>query len=357
MSIIFNTIHHHYKNLLIYFYIIIGMEEKMTTIEQDIEKAKSIINEQNKFIPNYGILDKIEPFATKNIKEILTKYNLKGKKILTLLSSGDQIIDMCLNGANNITSFDINHLTKYYYNLKKAALLSNITREQFLEYFCYYHYPYYNGINKQSFHPEMFEKICQYLDEESYKFWSSLYDEYNHLQIRNGKSLFLGNELHYKILTNTIDYLNNDTNFYKTKERVKDLNFSFINEDARNLPNISIEHYDFIYLSNIIEYLLKTYLCSINENQNQLDKLQELKDLLITYTNLLNKDGILIANYRSKTFNKNKNNYILEQFLSLIFDDNIFSSIEIDSIEKIKRKGYCKENINLNDNCLIYRKK
>jgi len=332
----------------------------MTTLEQNITKAKSIINEQNKFIQNYGIMDKIEPFTTQNIKGLLNEFNLQNKKVLTILGNSDQLIDMCLIGVNDINTFDINPLTKYYYNLKKAALLSNITREQFLEYFCYYHYPFYNGINKRSFNTETFEKICQYLEEESYKFWSCLYDEYNHLQIRNGKSLFLGNELPYKILIQTINYLNNNTNFYITKERIKNLNLSFINEDVRKLSNVLNEKYDFIFLSNIIEYLFKTNLNSINENhnnQNQLSKLQEFKNLLITYSNLLNKDGILMANYITKTFNKNKNNSVLEEFLNLVLNDNNFSSIEIDSIEKIKRKGYYKENINLNDNCLIYRKK
>ena len=324
----------------------------MTALEQDIKKAKSIINEQNKFIPNYGVLDKIEPFTTHNIKGLLNKFNLQNKKTLTILGNGDQLIDMCLNGVNDIDAFDINPLTKYYYDLKKAALLSNITREQFLEYFCYYHYPYYNGINKHSFHPKTFEKICPYLDEESYKFWSSLYDEYNHLEIRNGKSLFLGNELPYKILNQIINYLNNDTNFYITKERIKDLKFSFINEDANNLPNVLKEKYDFIYLLNTIEKLFKKYLVSINENQNQLSKLQELKNLLNTYFDLLNKDGVLILSYITKLFNKYNNN-ILEIFLN----DNNLSSIEIDSIEKIKRRNYCKVNTRLNDNCLIYRKK
>ena len=332
----------------------------MTTLEQNITKAKSIINEQNKFIPNYGIMDKIEPFTTQNIKGLLNEFNLQNKKVLTILGNSDQLIDMCLIGVNDINTFDINPLTKYYYDLKKAALLSNITMEQFLEYFCYYHYPFYNGINKRSFNTETFEKICQYLEEESYKFWSCLYDEYNHLQIRNGKSLFLGNELPYKILIQTINYLNNNTNFYITKERIKNLNLSFINEDVRKLSNVLNEKYDFIFLSNIIEYLFKTNLNSTNENhnnQNQLSKLQEFKNLLITYSNLLNKDGILMANYITKTFNKNKNNSFLEEFLNLVLNDNNFSSIEIDSIEKIKRKGYYKENINLNDNCLIYRKK
>lgn len=339
----------------------------MTTLEKNIKKAESIINEQNKFIPNYEILDKIEPFATENIKELLKYFNLHNKKILTLLGNGDQTIDMILNEGSDIKTFDINPLTKYYYLLKKAALNSNITREEYLKYFCFYNYPYYNQINKHSFSKEIFEKICHYLDEESYKFWSYLYDNYQPFEIRNGKSLFLGNELNHNILTKTINYLSNDTNFYMTKEKIKETKIDFINEDVKKLPNILEEQYDFIYLSNIIEYLLSSYLTSINtiqigsqsiitQKHNQLMILQEISDLLKTYSSLLTQNGVLI-NYIAKKTQKNYNNIFLEQSTKIIFNNNNYSSIDIDSIEKIKRKTYYKENININDNCIFYTKK
>lgn len=343
------------------------MEEKMTILEKNIKKAESIINEQNKFIPNSGILDKIEPFATENIKELLKYFNLHNKNILTLLGNGDQTIDMILNGSIDITTFDINPLTKYYYALKKAALNSNITREEYLKYFCFYNYPYYHQLNKHSFSKEIFEKICTFLDEENYKFWCYLYDNYQPFEIRNGKSLFLCNELNHNILTKTINYLNNDTNFYIIKEKIKEAKINFINEDIKKLPNKLTEQFDFIYLSNIIEYLINTYLDSINKIQigsqsiitqkhNQSIILQEISDILKTYSSLLTQNGVLV-NYIAKKTEKNYNNIFLEQSMKIIFSNDKYSFIDIDSIEKIKRKIYYKENICVNDKCIIYTKR
>ena len=87
---------------------------KITTIEQDIEKAKSIINEQNKFIPNYGVLDKIEPFTTHNIKGLLNKFNLNSKVIkreknyMVYIKEAEKISDFLriINSYNGVMYFE-----------------------------------------------------------------------------------------------------------------------------------------------------------------------------------------------------------------------------------------------------------
>ena len=58
------------------------MEEKMTTIEQDIEKAKSIINEQNKLkIESSVCLFEYQFIIVKNDSLHLYERNLYGKYI------------------------------------------------------------------------------------------------------------------------------------------------------------------------------------------------------------------------------------------------------------------------------------
>lgn len=339
----------------------------MTTLEQDINKAKEIINEQRKFIKKHSQFERLYPYTNENINSLFNQFNLQDKNCLTILGSGDQTLDMCLNGSYNITAFDINPLTKYYFKLKKAALLANISIEKYLEFFCYYDYFYYYQTNKFSFHPDTFSKICSYLDEDSYKFWCSLYREYHPLQIRNGNSLFLPHELKHNILRQTIGYLNNETNFNILKEKIRNLNFSFINEDINNLPDFLNKQYDFIYLSDIIQYIDKLYPDIITKelidnkssqedinNQNQLYKLQKFKNLILEYAKHLNVNGNIIAGYIFTNLRPN-NHVIYNKNSKDIFNEG-FKFLEIEAIENIKRKIYYKQNTNLKDQCIIYQK-
>lgn len=330
----------------------------MTILEKDIRKAKEIINEQNKSIRKYKQFDRLYPFTNENIKGIFNKIDLHNKKCLVVLGSGDQALDMCLKGSNNITSFDINRLTKYYYDLKKAALLSNITMDQYLDYFCYYNYLQYTEINRITLHPDTFSKICVFLNDDSYKFWCSLYEEYHPLRIRNGCSLFLSEELKHNILKETINYLSSETNFYTLKEKIKDLKFEFIHEDIDNLPHFLTKQYDFMYLSNIIQYIDQMYLSiSGDENKNQIYKLQKFKELINLLSNNLTEDGSIIIGYIFNIITNIKTIGIFnKEAMEMIFNDNEFSYLYIEAIEKFKRKVYYRQEVNMTDKCLIYKK-
>ena len=54
---------------------------------------------------------KIYPFTTENLNAYLTKYDFTNKRVLTVGSSGDQILNTFLMGAKDITVFDINPFT------------------------------------------------------------------------------------------------------------------------------------------------------------------------------------------------------------------------------------------------------
>ena len=331
----------------------------MTILEEDIRKAEEIINEQNNRSKTYTQFDRLYPFTNENIKGILNRLNLYNKKCLTVLGSGDQTLDMCLNGSNNITAFDVNRLAKYYYDLKKAALLANITLDQYLDYFCYYNYLQYTEINRIALHPDTFSKICIFLNEDSYKFWCFLYKEYHPLRVRNGNSLFLPDELKHNILKQTINYLNNETNFYTLKEKIKDLKFEFIHNDVNNLPHFLTKQYDFIYLSNIIQYIDQMYsnICDDN-NINQIHKLQKFKDLINQLSQNLNQDGTIIIGYIFYIINNVKTNAIFnKENREIVFNNNEFTYLYIDAIEKFKRKVFYRQDINVSDSCLIYTKK
>ena len=89
------------------------------------------------------ILEGIEPnldnfsftylFATENISGFSKKISFKDKTILTVCSSGDQAFNAILNDALTVDLFDVNIFSKYYFNLKLAAIKS-LNYEEFLDF-------------------------------------------------------------------------------------------------------------------------------------------------------------------------------------------------------------------------------
>ncbi len=107
----------------------------MSSLEEDIKKAKYLI-ENHKFYRNRDdIFDEIYPFTNENIKEMFDFFDFKDKNCLCVLGSSDQTFDMYLRGAKSVTAFDINPLTKYLFYLKRAALKADLTKEEYLSFF------------------------------------------------------------------------------------------------------------------------------------------------------------------------------------------------------------------------------
>ena len=68
--------------------------------------------------------DKLYKFTTENISGYISEFNFAGKSVLTVGSSGDQVINANMFGCNNITVVDLSGLAEYFFNLKKASLIT-----------------------------------------------------------------------------------------------------------------------------------------------------------------------------------------------------------------------------------------
>ena len=87
---------------------------------------------------------------------------------------------MYLKGAKSITTFDINNLTKYYYKLKKAAIMAGLTFGDYKKFFCFEEYNDHRS-NQHTFDYNEFNIIKKYLDKDSYLFWVELYNCFSQL--------------------------------------------------------------------------------------------------------------------------------------------------------------------------------
>ena len=217
-------------------------------------------------------------------------FNLDNKSLLTVGSSGDQVINVSLKGCKDITVLDINPFCKYYFNLKKAAILS-LTYEEFVKYFCYIDYPKVFKYNEETFNLESYKKLkllLKELDNESFIFWDTLFNNCNCKDVRT--TLFENDEERLSVIKGMNLYLKNEESFNKSKITLKNINPKFIKEDifkARLERN-----YDNIFLSN-----LGTYYSA-----------ESLKSLIDKLSLNLNDNGKMLVCYLYKTTNDTKYN-------------------------------------------------
>ena len=223
--------------------------------------------------------EEIYPFTTENIAGYIDYFDLQDKSLLTVGSSGDQIINAALKGAKDITLLDINPYAKYYYYLKAADILElNLT--DFNEFFRYNDYPKVFKYNKKVFDKASYKKLkstLKSLDNDSYLFWDELFDMYQPDYIRF--SLFSNDEYGTSVLSKSNLYLQSENTYDEAKTKLKELRPEFINEDIFK-SNLT-KNYDNIWLSNIACYLYQDKIKGMTDKFS--DKLAVDGKLLISY--------------------------------------------------------------------------
>ena len=93
----------------------------MENFETILHQAKSLCEGDYRYIKDYC---RIYTFTTENISGYLEYFDLKDRKLLTVGSSGDQVLNASFYGAKDITLYDINSFSKFYLYLKIAAIIT-----------------------------------------------------------------------------------------------------------------------------------------------------------------------------------------------------------------------------------------
>ena len=223
--------------------------------------------------------EEIYPFTTENIAGYIDYFDLQDKSLLTVGSSGDQIINAAFKGAKDITLLDINPYAKYYYYLKAAGILE-LNPTDFNEFFRYNDYPKVFKYNKKVFDKASYKKLkstLKSLDNDSYLFWDELFDMYQPDHIRF--SLFSNDEYGTSVLGKSNLYLQSENTYDEAKTKLKELRPEFINEDIFK-SNLT-KNYDNIWLSNIACYLYQDKIKGMTDKFA--DKLAVDGKLLISY--------------------------------------------------------------------------
>lgn len=241
----------------------------MNELEMNLKLVKDVIEGKTNMPFIY-----IYPFTTENIKGYMSNLDLKDKSVLTVGSSADQVINSFLYGSKDITLFDINPFTKYYFELKKAGIL-------LLEFNSFYEF-FSNNIN--SFNIKTYSLLRNNLSKETKLFWDSLFNSYDSYFFRD--KLFSKDERALKTLVKYNPYMD-EINYNILKTTIDSLNPIFINSSLNEIKSKVVRKYDYVFLSNISSYL-KLYT---KENISKF--INTIKDL----TNILNKSGSIYLAY------------------------------------------------------------
>lgn len=234
-----------------------------------------------------NLKEPIYPFTTENISAYIDFFELKDKSLLTVGSSGDQVINAILHNCKDITLYDIVPDTKYYYFLKVAGLLS-LSKKEFLEFFRFVDYNDWRD-NKKVFNQKLYNKLkptLRLLDYDSYLYFDELFNTFSGITVRN--ALFRDDEYNTRILVRSNDYLKSTILYEETRKKIKKIKPKFI---CKNIFDISSETtYDNIWLSNIATWL-KTE--------------EEILKLVEKNYECLNENGRMLVSYLYKTTSKN----------------------------------------------------
>ena len=199
------------------------------------KEAKAIINKTNNQSLIFHEYDKIYPFTTENIKSYMQ--DVCGKDILVVGSSGDHKLNALNLGAKTVDTFDVNHLTKPYIELKEE-IIKNFSYEEFLS-FLNNSYQYY-------------ELIKEKLSPKTKEFWDWYFKKY----ITFNASIYSTNLFHSSYSIEEYEKINNyfNSSSYESLKRHLSTRYNSTNyyTDIHDLPSLLTQNYDQIYLSNII---------------------------------------------------------------------------------------------------------
>ena len=239
------------------------------------------------FIDEYMMRENqdIYPFTTEMISGYLKFFKLKNKSLLTVGSSGDQVINAIIKGANDITLLDWQPYARYYYFLKIASMLS-LDMDDFLLFLRYENYRKVFHTNMKVFQRKVFNKVkptLKELDYDSYAFWDMIFKKTETWKLR--MAMFdRADEGREETLAKANLYMRDEKHYILTKKKITSVIPKFIVDDVYKVE--LNRTYDNIWLSNI-----GTYATDIQIFKGMVDKM----------ANHLTDDGRLLLCYLYNT--------------------------------------------------------
>ena len=211
----------------------------MSSLDYDISVGVAILHGNEHFPSDYNYIY----ISTNEFVSGYYKYiPLEGRKVLTVTSSGDHILQAISNGAKRIDTFDKNKFQLYFAKLKIAAI-KVLSREDFISYFDW---------NDEKFlNKHIYSKIRDYLDEDVVTFWDTMY-------VRGWLDKFYDNIInYYRFSDDGLESYCSPDRYDDTRSKLDSALISYDHSDLHAfIDNLSDDElYDAIFLSNIYDHL------------------------------------------------------------------------------------------------------
>ncbi len=203
-------------------------------------------------------------------------YLIGREKVLSVIGSGDQILNLILEGTKEIDAFDISSFPKYFLYLKMAAVKA-LSKEEYIEFF-------YEVNNRSEVYDDMYDRISFYLDDEISSFWDSLFNFFDWQDIYNS-TLFSSEPYIAANAINQNKFLQCDAAYEELRRALDDVVINVYEGDIFDLSCRIDGTYDLVYLSNIVYY---------NKPDEYKEMLDEFKltdnGITLTYLYRINKN-------------------------------------------------------------------
>lgn len=213
----------------------------------DIVLAQQIVANRYRNIKKDIYHDTSFIFAATNEKiNLYSSFYQNKSKILSVIGSGDQMLNMILSGCKKIDGFDISRFPKYFLELKKSGILS-LSRDDYINFF------FDIDCHKNELYDDMYFEMRNYLKQEDRNFWDGLINFYDWSEI-NESTLFSSQTVVLDKIIEYNPYLQKE-NYLKLKELILNIKGQYYTGNIQLLSSKLNYQYDFIHLSSIIYYV------------------------------------------------------------------------------------------------------
>lgn len=217
----------------------------MVDVEKDLHDAYELIAQED-YIPGlpYSLVSPIYKGTNENMNcngyiDALSN----NRRTLSVIGSGEQILNALYYDSMNIDAFDISRFPEYYLKLRIGAIKA-------LNYHAYLDFFY----TTDSFDQEKFDRVMKELDSETRYFWESANNK-----AKGSRRLFKSHLFSVKhpdsndaVMRNP--YLVDEEAYNNLKRKIGNSNINYYNETIYTLAPRLDTPYDFVNLSNIAEY-------------------------------------------------------------------------------------------------------
>ena len=189
-------------------------------------------------------------YATEMVSDYYAALDIRGKKVLSIVGSGDQIINAYYFGAKEVIGFDINKRAEFILELKIEAV-KNLAYLDFLNFFG-------KEMGEGTFDYCFYKTFKNSLSPKTRRFFDQIYQEFNEDGCKLIKSDYFRQRSMIKAGAKDVNiYLKNQANYLKCRKILQKVNLKFVKLDINNISaSQKIKgKFDLINLSNVLNYL------------------------------------------------------------------------------------------------------